>query len=144
MGRRRVSSSRVMLKTLTGVLTRLLLAASLVCALAAAGLAAPRGGRSAASCPMSRTHACCKRARKSANAPRLTPARLCCVTNTPQPAPAGTSYNVQPAPGAATDPRPAATAAAPLHEPLHVRAFAPTFSPTHSPPAYIRHASFLI
>lgn len=132
-----------MLKRFTGVLARLLLAAALVCALAAAGIAAPRG-RSSVSCPMSRKHSCCKRARKNAEAPRLSPVRPCCVTNTPQPAPAGASYNVQSAPGAATDPRPAADAVGPAHAPLRARAFAPTFSPTHSPPAYIRHASFLI
>ena len=134
-----------MLKDFTGGLARLLLAATLVCASAAVGLAAPRG-RGANACPlMSRAHACCKRAvRKSAEAPRLVPMRLCCVTDSPQPAPAGTSYNAQPAPGAATDPRPAATTVAPAHVILHARAYAPTFSPTHSPPAYIRHASFLI
>ncbi|HEX8339049.1 MAG TPA: hypothetical protein VF621_20175 [Pyrinomonadaceae bacterium] len=132
-----------MLKKFTGVLARLLLAAALVCALAAAGIAAPRRGGSV-SCPMSRTHACCKRARKGAEAPRLLPVRPCCVTNTPQPAPAGASYNVRPAPGAATDPRPAAAASEPAHAPLRARAHASTFSPTHSPPAYIRHASFLI
>jgi hypothetical protein len=133
-----------MLKKFTGVLARLLAAAALVCALAAAGVAAPRVGRANA-CPLSRTHACCKKARKSAEAPRLLPVvRPCCVTNTPQPAPAGTSYNLQSAPGAATDPRPAADVFEPAHAPQHARAFAPTFSPTHSPPAYIRHASFLI
>jgi hypothetical protein len=123
---------------------RLLLAAALVCATAAVGLAAPRG-RGADSCPMSRKHSCCKRARKKgADAPRLLPSRLCCVANTPQPAPAGTAYNVRPAPGAATDPRPAAGWAAPARVTLHAVTHAPTFSPTHSPPAYIRHASFLI
>jgi len=133
-----------MLKNFTGVLARLLLAAALVCASAAVGLAAPRGARANA-CPLiSRAHACCKRARKSAESPRLSPVRLCCVTNTPQPAPAGTSYSVQPAPGAATDPRPAAAAVEPAHATLRARAHAPTFSPAHSPPAYIRHASFLI
>ena len=133
-----------MLKKFTGVLARLLLAAALVCAWAAAGVAAPRGGRTNA-CPlMARTHACCKRARRKAEAPRLLPVRPCCVTNTPQPAPAGTRYNVRPAPGAATAPRPAAGAPTPEHAPLQARAHARTFSPTHSPPAYIRHASFLI
>ncbi|MET0646700.1 MAG: hypothetical protein ABW208_08755 [Pyrinomonadaceae bacterium] len=133
-----------MLKDFTGVLTRVLLAAAIVCATAAAGLAAPRGARANA-CPMSRTHACCKKARrKAADAPRLTPSRLCCVTNAPQPAPAGASYTVHPAPGAASDPRPAASAVEPAHAPLHARAYAQTFSPSHSPPAYIRHASFLI
>lgn len=126
-----------------GVLARLLLAAALACASAAAGLAAPRGAGTGA-CPMSRTHDCCKRARRNADAPRLVPVRLCCVTNTPQPAPAGMTYNVRPAPGAATDPRPAVTAAAPAHAPRHARSSAPTFSPNHSPPAYVRHASFLI
>ena len=132
-----------MLKKFTGVLARLLLAAALVCALAAAGVAAPRGGN-AVSCPMSRAHACCKRARKGAEAPRLLAVRPCCVTNTPQPAPAGASYNARPAPGVATDPRPAASTVPPAHVALHARAYAPTFSPAHSPPAYIRHASFLI
>jgi hypothetical protein len=132
-----------MLKKFTGRLARLLLAAALVCASAAVGLAAPRGARSGA-CPlMNRTHACCKRARGAAEAPRLLPVRLCCVTNPPQPAPAGTSHNAPPAPGAATDPRPAPTAVEPAHVTLHA-AHTPVFSPTHSPPAYIRHASFLI
>lgn len=133
-----------MLKNLKGVLARLLLGAALVCATAAVGLAAPRGGGRAGACPMSRTHACCKKARKKADAPRLAPVRLCCVTNTPQPAPAGASYTVQPAPGAATDPRPAASFVEPAPAPRPARAHAPAFSPSHSPPAYIRHASFLI
>lgn len=134
-----------MRKDFTGVVARLLLAASLVCALAATGLAAPRGARADA-CPlMKRTHACCKKARNRAlDAARLAPVRPCCFTNSPQPAPAGTSYNAQPAPGAATDPRPAATAAVHAHVTANARPHAPVFSPTHSPPAYIRHASFLI
>jgi hypothetical protein len=133
-----------MLKDFKGGLARLLLAVSLVCASAAVGLAAPRG-RGNAACPlMNRTHACCKRARKGAESPRLLPSRLCCVTNTPQPAPAGANYNAPPAPGAATDPRPAAST--PAHAPAqpHARGYAPVFSPAHSPPAYIRHSSFLI
>jgi hypothetical protein len=130
-------------KDFTRVSARLLLAAALVCASAAAGVAAPRGVRTNA-CPLSRLHDCCKRARRGADAPRLMPVRLCCVANLPQPAPAGTSYNVQTTPGAASDPRPAADTAAPAHAPLHERAYAPIFSPAHSPPAYIRHASFLI
>ncbi|MFL6333750.1 MAG: hypothetical protein ACJ754_10610 [Pyrinomonadaceae bacterium] len=132
-----------MLKNFKGVLARLLLAAALGCASAAVGLAAPRVG-GANACPMSRMHDCCKRARMAADAPRLLPFGLCCVTKTPQPAPAGTRYSAQPAPGAATDPRPAVKVAAPAHVTLHARACAQTFSPTHSPPAYIRHASFLI
>lgn len=130
-------------KNLKGGLARLLLAAALVCATAAVGLAAPRGA-GADSCPMSRRHSCCKKARKGANAPRLAPVRLCCVANTPQPAPAGTAYSVQPAPGAATNPRPACEVSAPEHVTLRARTQAPVFSPAHSPPAYIRHASFLI
>jgi hypothetical protein len=132
-----------MLKDFTGVLARLLLAAALLCASAALGVAAPRLGRANA-CPMSRLHDCCKKARRAAAAPRLVPVPLCCVTDSPQPAPVGTSYNVQTAPGAASDPRPAADAPAPERPPLQARAPAPVFSPTHSPPAYIRHASFLI
>ncbi|MBV9923458.1 MAG: hypothetical protein JOZ96_00350 [Acidobacteria bacterium] len=133
-----------MLKNLRGVLARLLLAAALVCASAAFSLAVPRAG-GAGSCAMSRMHDCCERsARKAAEAPRLLPVRLCCVTNTPQPAPAGTNYNSQPAPGAATEPRPAAAAAAPAHVTPRAPTQPPAFSPTHSPPAYIRHASFLI
>jgi hypothetical protein len=130
-------------KDFKGGLARLLLAAALVCATAAVGLAAPRG-RNANSCPMSRKHSCCKKARKSANAPRLLPVRLCCVADTPQPARAGTTCNVQPAPGAAAGPRPAAEAPAPARVTLRALTHAPTFSPAHSPPAYIRHASFLI
>jgi hypothetical protein len=133
-----------MLKDFTGVLAKLLLAAALVCAMTAAGVAAPRG-RNAKACPlMNRLHACCKRARGAAEAPRLVPSRVCCITNTPQPAPVGTSYNAQSAPGAASDPRPTANAAEPAHAPQHARVHAPVFSPAHSPPAYIRHASFLI
>jgi hypothetical protein len=132
-----------MLKDFKGVLARLLLAAALVCASAAAGIAAPRGGRANA-CPLSRLHDCCKKARTAADAPRLAPERLCCITNLPQPAPAGTSYNAQPAPGTASDPRSAASITTPAPAPLHARAYAPVFNPTHSPPAYIRHASFLI
>lgn len=133
-----------MLKSFKGVLAKLLLAAALVCALTAAGIAAPRGARANA-CPlMNRPHACCKKARRAAEAPRLQPARLCCIINSPQPAPAMTSYNAQPAPGAATDPRPAAKAVAPAHVALHTRTHAPVYNPAHSPPAYIRHASFLI
>ncbi|HEX7312807.1 MAG TPA: hypothetical protein VF297_02745 [Pyrinomonadaceae bacterium] len=134
-----------MLKNFRGVLARLLLAALVVCASAAVGLAAPRG-RGANACPlMNRSHACCKKARnRAADSARLLPSRLCCVTNTPRSAPAGTTYNVQPAPGAATDPRPSVTDIEPTHAALHAREYAPVFSPTHSPPAYIRHASFLI
>ncbi|HWS87374.1 MAG TPA: hypothetical protein VN282_10435, partial [Pyrinomonadaceae bacterium] len=121
-----------MLKGFTGGLARLLLAAALVCASAAVGLAAPaRRGNPA--CPlMSRAHACCKRARKAAEYPRLLPVRLCCVTDAPQPAPAGTSHNARPAPGVATDPHTAFAAPAPAHVALHARAYAPTFSPAHS------------
>ncbi|HEX8118502.1 MAG TPA: hypothetical protein VF521_14600, partial [Pyrinomonadaceae bacterium] len=79
-----------------------------------------------------------------ADAARVLPSRLCCVTDAPQPAPAGTSYNARPAPGAATDPRPATATPATAHVLIHARAYAPVFSPAHSPPAYIRHASFLI
>lgn len=134
-----------MLKNLKGVLARLLLAAVVVCASAAVGLAAPRGPRANA-CPlMKRSHACCKKARnRAAESARLAPARLCCVTNTPQPAPAGTTYSVQPAPGAAADPRPSSVEVGPAHAPVRARDYAPVFSPAHSPPAYIRHASFLI
>lgn len=132
-----------MLKDFTGVLARLLLAAVLFCASATAGVAAPRRG-GAVSCPLSRLHDCCKKMRRGADAPHLAPVQLCCITNLPQPAPAGTSYNAPPAPDAASDPRPAAVTATPTHAPLHARAYAPTFSPTHSPPAYLRHASFLI
>ena len=133
-----------MLKDFKGVSARLLLAAALVCATAAAGAASPRG-RGGNACPlMSRKHSCCKKARKAAEAPRLLPSRLCCVANTPQPAPAGATYSVQPAPGAASDPRPAAGEAAHAPVTLPARAHAPVFSPAHSPPAYIRHASFLI
>lgn len=134
-----------MLKDFKGALTRLLLAVALLCASAAVGLAAPRGRSSADACPlMSRKHACCKKARQGADAPRLVPVRLCCIANTPQPAPAGTAYSVRPAPGVATDPSPAVNAVEPAPDALHTRAPAPTFSPTHSPPAYIRHVSFLI
>ncbi|MDT5268582.1 MAG: hypothetical protein QOH49_768 [Acidobacteriota bacterium] len=132
-----------MRKDFTGVLARLLLAATLLCASAAAGIAAPRGG-GANACPLSRLHDCCKKMRRVADAPRLAPVQLCCITDLPQPAPAGTSYNAPPAPGAASDPRTATSTATPAHAPLHAHAHAPTFSPTHSPPAYLRHASFLI
>ncbi|HEY0172216.1 MAG TPA: hypothetical protein VGB98_14420 [Pyrinomonadaceae bacterium] len=132
-----------MLGRLTKVLTRLLLAATLVGATAAASLAAPRGGR--AECPMSRAPGCCKKARRNARPTSAAPsARLCCVTNYPQPAPTVGSFTLRPAYGAASAPRtpatpPPATAAA-----EHARAYAPPFQPTHSPPAYIQHAAFLI
>jgi hypothetical protein len=134
-----------MLKNFKGVLARLLLAAAVLCASAAAGLAAPRGP-GAKACPlMKRSHACCKRARnRAAESARLAPARLCCVTNTPRPAPAGTTYSVQPAPGAATDPRASSVEVEPAQAAVRARDYAPAFSPVHSPPAYIRHASFLI
>jgi hypothetical protein len=133
-------------KDFKGVWARLLLAAAVVCASAAAGLAAAPRGRGASACPlMSRAHACCKKARNRAADPaRLLPSRLCCVTDSPQPAPAGMTCNVRPAPGAATDPRPSPAAVEPAPVELHARGHAPVFSPTHSPPAYIRHASFLI
>lgn len=133
-----------MLKDVKGTLARLLLAAAVACASAAVGLAAPRGPVNA--CPMmAGAHACCKKARRrAADSSRLLPSMPCCVTNTPQPAPAGTNYNVRPAPGAATDARPSSATPAPAHVAAHARDRAPLFSPTHSPPAYIRHASFLI
>ena len=132
-------------KNLKVVLARLLLAAAVLCASAAAGLAAPRGP-GANACPlMKRSHACCKKARnRAAESARIMPSRLCCVTNTPQPAPAGTTYRVQPAPGAAADPRPSSVGVGPAHAAVRARDYAPAFSPAHSPPAYIRHASFLI
>jgi hypothetical protein len=132
-----------MLGRLTKILARLTLAAALVGTTAAASLAAPRGGR--AECPMSRAHGCCKKSRRNGRPASAAPAaRLCCVTNYPQPAPTGGSFTLRPSPGTASTPRPPATPAhaAPVAE--HARAYAPPFQPSHSPPAYIQHAAFLI
>jgi hypothetical protein len=135
-----------MARRFTQGLTRLLLAAALLSTMSgavAASASSPRGGRAA--CPMSRLHGCCKRARQNLRAPGVAPAaRLCCIVNCPQPAPAGANFTLQPSNGAATDPRPPATPATPATAAEHARAYAPPFKPSHSPPAYIRHAAFLI
>lgn len=135
-------SLATMLAKLTKALTRALLAAALLCATLAAASASPRGS---AECPMSRLHACCKKARQKRDSARVAPApRLCCVANFPERAPAGVSFTLKPSPAEASDPRPPANAlpAAPVAE--HARAYAPRFHPAHSPPAYIQHAAFLI
>ncbi|MET0625229.1 MAG: hypothetical protein ABW250_19990 [Pyrinomonadaceae bacterium] len=125
-------------------MTRLLLAATLVGATAAASLAAPGGG-GRAECPMSRAHGCCKKARRNVRSTSAAPAaRLCCVTNYPQPAPTGSNFTLRPAYGTASAPRPPATAATATPAAERARAYAPPFQPTHSPPAYIQHAAFLI
>jgi hypothetical protein len=94
---------------------------------------------------MGRAHGCCKKARRNARPASAAPAaRLCCVANYPQPAPAGGNFTLRPSHGVATAPRPPAI---PAHSPPaaeHARAYAPPFQPTHSPPAYIQHAAFLI
>ncbi|HEX8286296.1 MAG TPA: hypothetical protein VF588_23240 [Pyrinomonadaceae bacterium] len=132
-----------MLGRLTQTLTRLTLAATLLGASAGASLAAPGGGR--AECPMSRSHACCKKARRGARPASAAPAaRLCCVTNYPQPAPAGSNFALRQSPGTATDPRPAASVLPAAPAVTRARAYSPPFQPSHSPPAYIRHAAFLI
>jgi hypothetical protein len=132
-----------MLTRFTKALTRLLPAAALLCTLLGVGVAAPRGG--APECPMmSRTHACCKKARPSRDARVVAPAPLCCVVNFPQPAPTGTGYTARSSPGAASDPRPPAAPPAPAPTAEHARQYAPPFQPSHSPPAYIQHAAFLI
>jgi hypothetical protein len=129
----------------TQALTRLLLAAVLLSTMsgAVAAAAVSRGGRAA--CPLTRLHGCCKKARQNRRAPGVAPAaRLCCVVNCPAPAPTGASYTLQTSPGAASDPRPAASVAPPAPAAEHARAYAPPFRPSHSPPAYIQHAAFLI
>ncbi|HEX8560308.1 MAG TPA: hypothetical protein VF668_19585 [Pyrinomonadaceae bacterium] len=129
---------------LTKGLTRLLLVAALFAAMTGVAFAAT-SSRGRAECPMSRLHACCKKARQKRDSARVAPAaRLCCVVNCPQPAPAGAAYTVRPSHGEASDPRPPASAApaAPRFE--RARAYAPPFQPSHSPPAYIQHAAFLI
>lgn len=132
-----------MLGRLTKVVTRLVLAATLVGATAAASLASPRGAR--AECPMSRAHGCCKKARRGGRPTSAAPAaRLCCVANFPQPAPAGGNFTLRPSHGTASTPRPPATPAPIRPAAEQARAYAPPFQPTHSPPAYIQHAAFLI
>jgi hypothetical protein len=124
----------------------LLLAAALLGTTLGAGVAAAttrRGGRAA--CPLSRMHGCCKKARQTGRANKVAPAaRLCCLVNCPQPAPAGASFTLRPSPGAASDPRPPAAVTPPAPAAEHARAYAPPFRPSHSPPAYLRHAAFLI
>ena len=130
-------------KNFTRATARLLLTAALLVTTAGAGAAARAGARSA--CPlMSRTHACCKMARQKRRAPGLAPARLCCVGNFPQPAPAGSNFAFQSSPGAADAPRPDAGRAPSAADAAPPRPYAPPFKPSHSPPAYVRHAAFLI
>jgi hypothetical protein len=133
-----------MSRRFTGGLTRALLATALLCAMAGGAAAAAVRGGARAECPLMRLHDCCKRALRNRDARELAPARLCCVVNTPQPAPTGANYTFQPKPGAANASRPPATHAAPGRTAEHARAYAPPFRPSHSPPAYIRHAAFLI
>lgn len=133
-----------MLANLTKGLTRLLMSAALLATMTGAAFAAT-SSRGRAECPMSRLHACCKKARQKRDSARVAPApRLCCVVNCPQPAPTGTAFAVQPSPGEASDPRPPASAAPPAPRFERARAYAPPFQPSHSPPAYIQHAAFLI
>ena len=122
-------------------MTRLLLAATLLGALPGVGVAATPGR---AECPMSRLHACCKKARQKRDEPRLGRARLCCIVNCPQPAPTGTSFTFQPSNATANIPRPDAAGAPRAHTLAQARAYSPPFNPSHSPPAYLRHAAFLI
>ena len=131
-------------KGFTKGLTRLVLAAALLCAAAGANAAAAAAGGARAECPMSRLHACCRKARQKHDARAGTPARLCCVTNFPQPAPTGANYTAQSSPGAASDPRPPAAPAPAAVAALCARGYAPPFRPSHSPPVYVRHAAFLI
>ena len=130
-----------MLGRLTNGLTRLLLAATLLCTMLGAGFAAPRGR---AECPMSRMHGCCKKARQNRTAPGVGAARLCCVVNCPQPAPAGTGFTLQSSPGTASAPRPPSAHVPPAQVFERAAAYSPPFQPSHSPPAYIQHAAFLI
>ena len=128
---------------LTKALTRLLLAATLVGTTAVASVAAPRGGR--AECPMSRAHGCCKKARRAKRSTSAAPAaRLCCVTDYPQPAPTGSNFTLRQSPGTSSAPRPPATLPPVTAAAERARAYAPPFQPSHSPPAYIQHAAFLI
>lgn len=94
---------------------------------------------------MSRAHGCCKKARRNGRSTSVAPAaRLCCVANYPQPAPAGSNFTLRPSHGVASTSRPPATPAPIRPAAEHARAYAPPFQPTHSPPAYIQHAAFLI
>jgi hypothetical protein len=134
-----------MLGRLTKVLTRLVLAATLVGATAAASLAAPRGGGGRAECPMSRAHGCCKKARRNNRSTSAAPAaRLCCVANFPQPAPAGSNFTLRPSHAVASGSCLPSTVAPVTPAAEQARAYAPPFQPAHSPPAYIQHAAFLI
>lgn len=133
----------MLLRNFTRGMTRLLLAAALLATTAGAGAAASPSAR--AECPMGRMqHGCCKRARKNRKAPGVAPARLCCVENFPQPAPAGPNFTFQSSPGAANTPRHAAEQAPALTAAGQPREYSPPFKPSHSPPAYVRHAAFLI
>jgi hypothetical protein len=128
----------------TQVLTRLLLAATLLSTMSGAGVAAASAPGGRAACPMSRLHGCCKKARQNRRASGVAPARLCCVVNCPTPSPTGTAFTLQSSPGTASDPRPPAAPAPPAPAAERARAYAPPFRPSHSPPAYIQHAAFLI
>ncbi|HEX8685413.1 MAG TPA: hypothetical protein VF736_24000 [Pyrinomonadaceae bacterium] len=132
-------------KGFTKGLTRLVLAAALLCAAVGANAFAAVTGGARPECPMmSRLHACCKKARQSRDSRAGVPPRLCCVTNFPRPAPAGTNYAAQQSPGAATDPRPPAAPQPVAPAARHARGYAPPFRPSHPPPAYVQHAAFLI
>ena len=130
----------MLLKNFTRATTRLLLAAALL--VTTAGAAAQGGAR--AECPMSRMHACCKRARQNRRAPGVAPVRLCCVGNFPPSAPTGSNFTFQSSPGTADSPRPSAAQTPSAIASARPRAYSPPFTPTHAPPAYVRHAAFLI
>lgn len=104
--------------------------------------AAVRGERH--SCPMPGLHDCCKRARSAERTPEVSAARLCCLVNCPQPAPAPTNFTFRSPSNAPPAPRTHAARTPGLPALTLARACAPPFQPTHSPPAYIQHLALLI
>lgn len=113
----------------------LLLGASL------AGAATRREGRE---CRMAGMHDCCRKAHSGERTPEAVAARLCCLVNCPEPAPAGTNFTFRPSSEAAPTPRPPAAQTPCLPAAARARAYAPPFQPAHSPPAYIQHLALLI
>ena len=109
-----------------------------------ATLAGAATRRDAHECPMPGMHDCCKRARSAGRTPEAAAARLCCLVNCPQPAPAGTNFTLRSPSNATPTPQAPAARTPNLPAPARPRAYAPPFQPSHSPPAYIQHLALLI
>jgi hypothetical protein len=125
-----------MLRRFTSALTAALLLCTLLTGAATA--------RNARKCSMRGMHDCCRELRQTQRAPELGAARLCCIVQRPQPAPARTNFTFRFSPDAAKMPRPGAEQTTPLASVAHARAYSPPFQPSHSPPAYIQHLALLI